>query len=89
VKRFRGGLVFKAHRLLYHSTLGLRVIKKKTKKLYAAELAAVQVTKYFRPYQKTDVVVFRAPEAFADYIDDPAKVLFSSSLLSLQVLEGP
>jgi len=23
------GLVFKAHRLLYHSTLGLRVIKKK------------------------------------------------------------
>ena len=27
VKRSRGGLVFKAHRLLYHSTLGLRVIK--------------------------------------------------------------
>ena len=27
--RFRGGLVFKAHRLLSHSTLGLRVIKKK------------------------------------------------------------
>ena len=31
VKRFRGGLVFEAHRLLYHSTLGLRVIKKKQK----------------------------------------------------------
>ena len=29
VQRFRGGLVFKAHRLLYHTTLGLRVIKKK------------------------------------------------------------
>jgi len=35
VQRFRGGLVFKrrlnhsTHRLLYHSTLGLRVIKKK------------------------------------------------------------
>ena len=28
VKRFPGGLVFKAHRLLYHSTLGLRVIKR-------------------------------------------------------------
>jgi len=28
---FRGGLVFKAHRLVYHSTLGLRVIKKKKK----------------------------------------------------------
>ena len=29
--RFRGGLVFKAHRRLYHSTLGSRVIKKKKK----------------------------------------------------------
>ena len=29
VQRFRGGLVFKAHRLVYHSTLGLRVMKKK------------------------------------------------------------
>ena len=29
MKRFRGGLVFKAHRLVYHSTLGVRVIKKK------------------------------------------------------------
>jgi len=27
-QRLRGGLVFKDHRLLYHSTLGLRVIKK-------------------------------------------------------------
>ena len=29
VKRFRGGLVFKAHRLVHHSTLGSRVAKKK------------------------------------------------------------
>jgi len=29
MQRFRGGPVFKAHRLLYHSTLGFRVIKKK------------------------------------------------------------
>ena len=29
MQRFRGGLVFKAHRPLYHSTLGLRVMKKK------------------------------------------------------------
>ena len=28
-QRFRGGLVFKAHIILYHSTLGLGVIKKK------------------------------------------------------------
>jgi len=31
-QRFRGGLVFKADRLLYYSTLGWRVIKKKKKK---------------------------------------------------------
>ena len=29
VQRFRGGLVFKAHRILYHSTVDSRVIKKK------------------------------------------------------------
>jgi len=33
VQRFRGGLVFETHRLLYHSTLGLRVIKKKRRLL--------------------------------------------------------
>ena len=30
-RRFRGGLVFEAHRLLYHSTLSLRAIKKKSR----------------------------------------------------------
>jgi len=32
VQWFRGGLVFKAHRRLYHSTLGSRVIKKKKRR---------------------------------------------------------
>jgi len=32
LERFRGGLVFKAHRWLYHSTLGSRVIKKKKRR---------------------------------------------------------
>jgi len=32
VQRFRGGLVFKAHRLLYHSTLGVRVIQKRRRR---------------------------------------------------------
>ena len=32
-RNVRGGLVFKAQRRLYHSTLGLRVIKKKKKKV--------------------------------------------------------
>ena len=34
--KFREGLVFKAHRLLYHSTLGLRVTQKKKKKVFTA-----------------------------------------------------
>ena len=29
MERFRGGLVFEAHRLLHHSTLGSRVMNKK------------------------------------------------------------
>ena len=39
VERFRGGLVFMAHRLLYHSTLGLRVTKKKTRKCLPPSIA--------------------------------------------------
>ena len=35
MKRFRGGLVFKAHRLVYHSTIGVRVIKKRGKNVPA------------------------------------------------------
>jgi len=34
VEWVRGGLVSKAHRLLYHSALGSRVIKKKKKEKY-------------------------------------------------------
>ena len=33
MKRFRGGLVFNAHGLLYHSTLSLRGMKKKEEQL--------------------------------------------------------
>ena len=48
VSGFRGGLVSKAHRLVYHSTLGWRVIKKKKKYMsamfagYTIETPAVQ-----------------------------------------------
>ena len=37
MKRFRGGLVFKAHRLVHHSTLGSSVIKKKKKKQHKVD----------------------------------------------------
>jgi len=43
VKRFRGGLVFKAHRLVYHSTLGWRVIKKKKKVVVVQRLPGAVV----------------------------------------------
>jgi len=32
LKRIRGGLLFEAHRILYHSTLGSRIRKKKQKR---------------------------------------------------------
>jgi len=35
-QRFRGGLIFKAHRLMYHSTLRLRVIKKTSEMAWEA-----------------------------------------------------
>ena len=42
MKRFREGLVFKAHRFLYHSTPGSRVIKKKSKKKFARSFACIR-----------------------------------------------
>ena len=39
-KGFRGGLVFKAQRLVYHSTLGSKVIKKKKKHLNFLDASA-------------------------------------------------
>jgi len=41
VQRFRGGLVFKAHRLVYHSTIGWRLIQKKKKKVPESTLEDV------------------------------------------------
>ena len=58
VQRFRGGLVIKAHRLFYHSTLDLRVImKKKKKKRYEAArrrtvLAAFNTVQGYLPHKK-------------------------------------
>ena len=38
-KRFQGGLVFKAHRLVYYATLGLRVIEKKRRRTFDCSAA--------------------------------------------------
>ena len=45
MKRFRGGLVFKAHRLVYHSTLGLRVITKRKQKICRVLLQVLSLEK--------------------------------------------
>ena len=42
VKRFRGGLVFKAHILLNHSTLGSTVIKEKKESTLVPRLQALR-----------------------------------------------
>jgi len=46
--RFRGGIVFKAHRLLYHSTLGWRVMKKKRKLPVLYALSSIDSGVVFR-----------------------------------------
>ena len=43
VNRFRAGLVFKAHRRVYHSTLGSRVIKKKGMWAWAHRIPDLQL----------------------------------------------
>ena len=48
MKKFQGGLVFKAHRLVYHSTLGWRVIKKKTAPAHARQPSALDQIDDFR-----------------------------------------
>ena len=58
MKRFRGGLVFKASRLVYHSTLGLRVIKKKKKDLFEAGREA-RVGPHLRPDLERDLPIVR------------------------------
>ena len=49
VKRFRGGLVFKAHRLLHHSTLGSRVITKRKKYALTVAAPARKISDHFEP----------------------------------------
>ena len=53
MQRFRGGLVFKAHRHLYHSTLGLRVIKKKKKCISFQKSTALSGALKQRPTHST------------------------------------
>ena len=58
VKRFRGGLVFQAHRLVYPSILGSRVIKKKRRwSTLASSMSSLNMSTYSpsRPVTSSDV----------------------------------
>ena len=50
MQRFRGGLVFEAHRLLHHSTLGLRVIKKRREERTEPPQASAQPNPHVRTH---------------------------------------
>ena len=56
MQRFRGGLVFKAHRLLNHSTLGFRVIR--TKKEERTEVVLVHMSLLYptAPHRLTSLI---------------------------------
>ena len=41
VKQFWGGLVFKAHRLVHHSTVGWRVIERRREDMTATRRSAI------------------------------------------------
>ena len=70
-QKFRGGLEFKAHRLVYHSTLGWRVIKKKTAATIAfagtvdpKDVGTNIISRYgFQPQYLPDVREKRKPAA--------------------------
>ena len=77
--RFRGGLVFRAHRLLYHSTLGLRVIKKTrsaTSRFYKVGDAANahKLRANFTLY-----TTFNPPPRLQSFLDRPRSQVFGGS----------
>ena len=53
MKRFQGGLIFKAHGLVYHSTLGWRVIQKEEKGSVSALSRAPAALSIFRTTSET------------------------------------
>ena len=103
VKRFRGGLVFHAHRRLYHSILGLRAINKRRRRrceLEGTGGAGGALVGYSRKPSVARCVGGLVVRGHRSYLLDPyphplgraggadGGAVFSS-LLSLQVLEGP
>jgi len=59
VQRFRGGLVFKAHRLVYHSTLGLRVTKRERDLLH--QFRGVVFVLHVHSLFRVEGLLFRVP----------------------------
>ena len=72
--RVRGGLVFKAHRLVHHSTLGLWVIKKKKKKLNTLSSPANPATRWSATLVvEHPVLIFSNPEGVEHPVEHPVR----------------
>jgi hypothetical protein len=80
VKRFRGGIVFKAHRLRYHSTLGSRVLKKKRKETWSISVEIEKQTGFW-PY--TDL-----GNVFVLYFSQPLFWVLRFLIRLLQMVPG-
>ena len=72
MKRFRGGLVFQAHRLVYHSTPGWRVTKKKKKIEAGLDLVQAGVENAVLRRLQQDVHNLHAPHCEDRVRDGPA-----------------
>ena len=72
MQQFRGGLVFKGHGLWYHSTLGLRVIKKK-KTIQEPHVVSPRSFSFERYYAGGLNVILR-PASFYDCALKPEKL---------------
>ena len=76
MQRFRGGLVFEAHRIVYHSTLGLGVIKKKKVHATREHLERFPGLLLERQVQDLDLTVLYVPysldSGYAKGLNSPA-----------------
>ena len=70
VKRFRGGLVFQAHRRVHHSTLGLNSTKKKRLSGFMLHLAVLHASPEIVSLEALCVYEMECPQLFQPWVRD-------------------
>ena len=85
MQRFQGGLVFKAHRLLYHSTLGSRVVKKKKEKVEVILVVVKLVGKHtsLKCVKETEIPIEQQPQQGVFVCDHAGLVINEFSRVSM------